>query len=287
LRVWDTDRWAAEPTRISNGNYFDPTRHRVFYLNADTFAAVDYGTRVMKHGHAKELAQFKTVPREVARAGELAWFGEDIIYNTRTTEQVVLPQDRRFHPELTRFAPDGRFVMQREEYVVDERLLDIVADKVVVPARAPAGYVPGFGFLHADWDGWDMRIHRIAPVSIPPDLLELWLQVAVRGELGANGNFSEWDEATWNRKRRELAARPKPVPDFPFPGQVVTNELHWLAEKYESSDASREIQLPLLDELVRRAEQLGDAAGAEHWRYEADRRGYRSPPAPMPREVTK
>jgi hypothetical protein len=287
FRLWETERWTADPVLLPTGTYFDPSRHWVRYLTADTFAAVGYDTRIMKHGRPEPLARFQTTPREVAARGDLAWLGEDVIADARTGEQFAPPQDRRFHPELARFAPDGRLVMQREEYVIDERLLDVAADKVVVPARAPAGYVPGFGFVAAQWDGWDVRVHRVARVPIPPDLLELWLQVAVRGELGPNGKFAEWDEPTWNRKRLELASRPRPVPDFPFPGHVVANELHWLEEKYDSSDAGRERQLPLLDELVRRSERAGDTAGAEHWRYEADRRGYRPPPAPAPREVNR
>ena len=106
-----------------------------------------------------------------------------------------------------------------------------------------------------------------------------------RGELGPGGKYAEWDEPTWDRRRAELAARPRPAAGLPFPGHVVADPLHWLADKYENSDGSRDVQLPLLDELVRQCEQTGDRNGAARWRHEIERRGYRPAEAPHPREA--
>jgi hypothetical protein len=58
---------------------------------------------------------------------------------------------------------------------------------------------------------------------VPPDVLELWVQVILRCELGPGDEIRRWDEPTWQRKRQELAARAKPTPHFPFPGRIVTD----------------------------------------------------------------
>ncbi len=54
------------------------------------------------------------------------------------------------------------------------------------------------------------------------------MQVAVGGELGPDGGFLLWDEATWEVKRKQLAAAKPPYPDFPFPGWVAAQPHHWL-----------------------------------------------------------
>jgi hypothetical protein len=95
-------------------------------------------------------------------------------------------------------------------------------------------------------------------------LLQLWAQVAVRGELDAVGQFVKWDEATWEKKRQELAAKPAPLPDFPFPGYVAVDKLHWLRQEYENaSDAEKP---RLAKQLLDRAEIIGDKTEAGRWR---------------------
>jgi hypothetical protein len=102
-------------------------------------------------------------------------------------------------------------------------------------------------------------------LNIPPDLLELWAQVAVRGHLDDEVVFVPWDESTWEQKREELAARPAPWPDFPFPGYVATDRLHWLrAEFTNATDDAR--KATLATELLKRAEDAGDNAEAVRWR---------------------
>jgi hypothetical protein len=101
-------------------------------------------------------------------------------------------------------------------------------------------------------------------LNIPPDLLELWAQVAVRGHLDDEGAFVKWDEATWERKRQELAARPAPWPDFPFPGYVAVDRLHWL--RAECADADEADKRRLAHQLLERAEAAGDKSEAVRWR---------------------
>jgi len=75
-------------------------------------------------------------------------------------------------------------------------------------------------------------------LDISPDLIDLWAQVVARGELDDGGNFTKWDEPTWEKKREELAAIPSPYPDFPFPGHVAIDRLHWLRQEFEGANAA-------------------------------------------------
>ena len=80
----------------------------------------------------------------------------------------------------------------------------------------------------------------------------------------SEGRFVKWDEPTWEKKRQELAAKPAPYADFPFPGHVATDRLHWLRQEYESA---RVADKPgLAKQLLDRAEAVGDKAEAVRWR---------------------
>lgn len=114
-----------------------------------------------------------------------------------------------------------------------------------------------------------------------PKVLQLWTQVAVRGELGPDREFVKWDEPTWEKKRQELAAAKPPDPDFPFPGYVATDKLHWLRAEYEAADEKDKLRWAT--ELLQRAEKNGDTNEAVRWRAEVARRTHEL--APPPREA--
>ena len=108
------------------------------------------------------------------------------------------------------------------------------------------------------------RLPRPDQLNISPQILELWARVAARGHLDDAGSFTKWDEPTWEQKRQELAAKPAPIPDFPFPGQVAVDRLHWLRQEYENaSDAEKP---RLARQLLDRAEAAGDKIEAVRWR---------------------
>ena len=107
-------------------------------------------------------------------------------------------------------------------------------------------------------------------IALEQVLLELWAQVALRGELGPQGEFVKWDEPAWEKKRQELAALPAPKTDFPFPGRVATDRLHWLRSEFTAAVADAD-KLRLATELLRRAEATGDHAEALRWRAEKNR----------------
>jgi hypothetical protein len=128
-------------------------------------------------------------------------------------------------------------------------------------------YKPSTGWTgHGGW--WEPSIpYRLPPTgrrNIPPDLLELWVEVTVRGELNSDRFFVKWDEPTWEKKRQELAAQPASYPDFPSPGHVAVDRLHWLWKEYVNANETE--KPPLARQLLERAETAGDQAEANYWR---------------------
>lgn len=91
----------------------------------------------------------------------------------------------------------------------------------------------------------------------------------------------KWDEATWESKRQEFATAKQPYPDFPFPGYVATDKLHWLRAEFGEATTDAE-KLRLARELLSRAEAAGDTAEAVQWRAEVRTRVPEIAPAPRP-----
>jgi hypothetical protein len=226
----------------------------------------------------------------LAQAGDLAHDGCGHVYDTRSWQRLLPPPGRKFHPDLAHFAPDGRFVravINAVQVVIDTR-----TDKAL-PTPYDWHNLPGSGMIATTTSNHSTTIRLIppAPLDIPPNmfdpaaaataadmqkyldasrlafpanLLELWAQVAVRGELGPEGQFLKWDEPIWEQKRQQLAAVPAPHPDLPFPGYVATDRLHWLRAEYEA--AADKDKVRLANELLGRAESAGDKIEAVRWR---------------------
>jgi serine/threonine protein kinase len=236
----------------------------------------------------------------IVRSGSTLYIGNGILYNYEKFTRLHPPIGRQFHPDVSRCSLYGRFVPAIADGAYG--LIDPVVDKRFVGLNHDS-YIPlpGFGLVTASrsfvingardtgqpYDTFTPTndvIIRLVPtdrLGIPSLLLELWAQVAVRGELGPAGEFVKWNEETWEKKRQELAAVPPPYPDFPFPGYVATDKLHWLRAEYEA--AAEKDKLPLATELLRRAEASGDKAEAVRWR--AERAKYVREVAPLPRAV--
>ena len=104
-----------------------------------------------------------------------------------------------------------------------------------------------------------------AALEEPPQRVQ---DVAVRGEIGGDGEFAKWDEETWERKRQQLDEQPMPWPDFPFPGSVATDRLHWLRQELKNAAerADREKSEHLLKRIIDRTEAAGDSSAAARWR---------------------
>ncbi len=241
----------------------------------------DAGWFIYRLGHNEPIAKFPGAaiePDSLARAGNLVHGGNGWVSDVRTWQRFLPPPGRKFHPDLARFAPDGRFVAAAINS--NPVLIDTQTDKAL-QTQYDWHSVPAQGIIavqHADHLATIRLLPPVSKLDLPPDLLELWAQVAVRGELDGEGRFIKWDEATWEKKRQELAAKPAPYPDFPFPGHVAADRLHWLRQEYL---AAREADKPrLAKQLLARAEAAGDRAEAVRWRALVAPK----PAAPKPKE---
>jgi hypothetical protein len=208
-----------------------------------------------------------------------------VVLDTKNWQPLQPPEGFRFHPSLSRFAADGRFVIGTNAggQPYGDAIIDTRADRMFSTGKQDFGFLAGTGLVTVgsigySWQQGIILIPTEALTDIPADLLQLWLQVAVRGELGPDGSFIAWDEPTWERHRKELAARPAPRADVPFPGYLATDTLHWLRQEFESKESDTD-RLPLAEELLRRAEGLNDGTEATIWRNElAEIRNRLTPP---------
>ena len=233
---------------------------------------------VYRYGQKEPVGEFvsgkSSLPGLSARVGHIAHGGDGQVYDLQTWQRLLPPPGRRFHPDLSRFSPDGRFVsaFPSSGLMGESVLIDLRTDKQF-PVAGQWHKMPGYGLVadlsRVTWGPVDnSEIQFLPPADrlnmFPRDLLELWAQVAVRGNLDEHGAFVPWDEATWEKKRQELAAKPAPIPDFPFPGYVATDKLHWLRQEY--ANAKDAASPTLAAKLLARAEAMGDKAEAVRWR---------------------
>jgi tetratricopeptide (TPR) repeat protein len=174
------------------------------------------------------------------------------------------PKGRKYHPDLTRFAPDGRFLACG---------IDTATEKTI-PAIGPfwmRAHIdkPRNGWVDVESSGPQLPLLRLPPpdrMNIPPRLLELWAQVAARGQMDDEGGFVKWDEPTWEKKRQELAEGPAPYPDFPFPGHLAVDRIYWLRQEFENAnDVDNAGKRRLAQQLLDRANVAGDKAEAARW----------------------
>lgn len=263
MHLWDTSSWK----RLSITGPFASTEASSlnFSLIDDDRILADRGTTtwICRAGSTTPIAEVPGSPNRIA--GNRAWFSPEIVFDASTWQRLRPPPGRKYHPDLARFSADGRF-LQIFTGLDEEDFIDTVTEKKIhLPSRNGFwNYQTGLG-----WFAWlssemstPLRLPPTDRLNLPPELLELWVQVAVRGELDGDGTFVPWKEPTWEKKRQELAAKPAPYPDFPFPGRVAQDRSHWLRQEYETTGKP----LTLARQLLDRAVANGDQAEANHWR---------------------
>ena len=269
LHVWETDTWReGTPVRVPTnelpvlGGFKFWTDDLVSIEEKDWLGGPEK-VRIYRHGQPNPFFEIKEVTcTPLLPSGEYLLTNENQVYDTKTGKRLVPPPGRKFHPSIAKFATDGRFVLSKYD------LIDTRTDKSCSFSSGLnniAGRGPIVGIQN--WHDGAIEIRPLpmaALKDIPADLLELWAQVAVRGELGPDGAFVPWNEPTWEKKRQELAARPVPRVDVPFPGHVATSRLHWLQQEYRTAKDDEKPRLA--QELLRLAEALGDRTEASRWR---------------------
>ncbi len=267
VHFWDTTSWQLLSTT-------GPFQHgeNGEYDNADFQLITDdiwiWGEQIFRAGTATPIAKLPGSSLRFLREVVLLDSGQ--LFETQTWRRRQPPKGRKYHPEIIRFAPDGRFVPVKNDRG-EFQFLDTATEETSFTGSFPSFYQARLGWVGRLVCPYDNNsegyLHRLPPpdqLDIPPDLLELWAQVAVRGQLDDEGAFVKWDEPTWEKKRQELAAKPAPYPDFPFPGHVAGDRLHWLRQEYGNAiDADKP---RLAKQLLDRAEAVGDKAQAVRWR---------------------
>ncbi len=171
--------------------------------------------------------------------GTLAALDADSLYEARGGPRLLLPQGRKFHPELRRFAEDGRYAVF-PKFVADlatEKKIRFEGD--ISPIKNPDGWI-------AVTPNKEINYLRKSDTSLSADVLERWCQVIARGRLDVGERFSKFDETTWERLRQELAASLETIPNAQILRSAVTDRLYWLRREIEGSSDP----IPLLDRLV-------------------------------------
>ena len=85
-------------------------------------------------------------------------------------------------------------------------------------------------------------------------------------QLNDQAEFVQWTEPEWENKRKDLAAISPPIKDFPFPGYVASDKLHWLRAEYHATTDDEAKKESLARDLLERAQTLGDKNEAARWR---------------------
>jgi serine/threonine protein kinase len=254
---------------------------------------------VLRCGRAEPLVRLPTAMTNVACIGDLLHIGGGRIVDLQSGRRLQPPSGLIFHPDIAKFAKDGRFALSGDAY---KTLIDTRTGKqCTLPGRFATrmGSMPGVGVLFNDFGTWwpaswtlpgfrfgvELALLPAANrLDIEPELLELWLQLAVRGEIGARGEFVAWNEQTWDGKQKQLAQCPIPWDDFPFPGHVAVDRLHWLRTEFEEvmERQDREASFRLAQQLIDRTEAAGNKAQAANWR-EALKNASALPGKPAPK----
>ena len=192
-----------------------------------------------------------------------------VLVNATTLQRLKPPHGRKYHPELAKLAPDGRFWQK----------LDTVTEKDL-PSSIEGTHFPGFGRVMfryfgnggADepnrWQFFDEAELRILPdakrLDFPPELVELWAEIVVGGQLTPEGTFQPWDQPTWATKQMQLAAMKPPYPDFPFPGWAATEPNLWY--RIRANQLKAGVERDKLIEQWRRTQPPRPDLGPDTWR---------------------
>jgi serine/threonine protein kinase/WD40 repeat protein len=276
IRIWNTDTWKID---CAISDLFGSTE----FITDDLMKGeYEWSVSVRRCGEESPLDFFVNGPVSGSALLNLVFIGDGRIYDGKTWQKKQPPAGHKYHPDLAKFALDGRFVPAESDGV--NVLIDTLTEKHFPTGDSkyervlsPFANVPGFGLVAtakkycsnirgfgAESYGVDIHLIPTSNPDLPPELLELWAQVAVRGELSDEGRFVAWDEPTWEQKRQELAAAPAPNSALPFPGYVAADKLHWLRQEYQgASDADKP---RLAAQLLDRAEAAGDKVEAVRWR---------------------
>ena len=286
-RLWEPNPWHIVPEpnldRMSENETVEFVNDSVLHISHTDFLTGDGITSAQTSWRHVRIG----LVGDIKPHGSFSFNGKlyssgNLFYDGKTLARLIGIGERRYPDSFGKYASDDRFLLFNGRSIIDsgsEKRIELGESWETLEEPC---FLPGLGTI-----GFAKSEVRILPapefLKISPAILQLWANVAARGELSEMGEFMTWDEQTWERKRQELAAIPPPYKDFPFPGYVVTDKLHWLRKEFES--ATEKDKPRLLNELLSKAEAIGDKNEAVRWRRE--RAKYTPKPTPMPVESKK
>ncbi len=274
VELWDTVSWKSRS--VSGpfaGEGVNDWNRRIRLLTEDLFALgydLDFlgPTILVRASATSPVAVLREQIIRVNMDRALVMVQSAQLFETRNWRRVQPPKGRRYHPDVALCAPDGRFAVICVGYEpTTEIFVDSVTDKTFESTGESSWtYVPGAGRSSSRTHGKTVWVQRLPPpdhLDISPDLIELWAQVVVCGELDDGGGFTKWDEPSWEKKRQELAAVPAPYPDFSFPGHAANDRLHWLRQEFENANGADKPRFA--QQLLERADAVGDKSEGARW----------------------
>ncbi len=235
MRWWNTDEWRLQQETVWGD--LVPGLARVVFVQVDKWPSGDvlivqerketpYGTSggnaVVVRNLPKPIMGKNNNTVRVSPNGLLAAFDVNEIYDTRDGQRLSLPAGRKFHPELSKFSEDDRYAVFPPNFVAD-----LATEKKI-----------GFNS--------ESRLLTKQNASLNADLLQKWCRIITRGKLDQDGRYSEFDEATWENQRQELAHDLDANPDASVLRSAVSDRLYWLREEIKQS----KYPLPLYDRLI-------------------------------------
>ncbi len=272
VNFWDTTSWQLSSVA---GPYYEGlfSNSDIHFIADDMLvlyepaaADVQAGLWILQPPTPCPIARFNGSP--YVFRGEQVVLNSGQIFNTRTGVRLHPPKGRKYHPDLSQFAPDGRFLRNGID-TLTEKTIPAMGLAIKEPKKLMGSYIgePANGWVAVDrqWEGLQFPIRRLQTpdrLNIPPHLLELWAQVATRGNVDDEGAFVKWDEPTWEKKRQELAESPAPYPDFPFPGRLAVDRSYWLRQELNATNVDRP---RVAKQLLERANAAGDESEARCW----------------------
>jgi serine/threonine protein kinase len=175
-----------------------------------------------------------------------------LVYDAETGQRLAPPRGRKFHPELSQLAADGRFTL------TDDYIVDLAADRKIIAASSREHFIVAryvetletWVTLESRLPTWQIGqriVLRKSDARLSADLLDKWSEVITRGKLDDSGRFSKFDESSWEKARQELAQLLASRPDARSLRSAVTDHLYWLRREIKDT---LPVNLSLYDRLI-------------------------------------
>ena len=204
VHFWDTTSWQLLSTTgpFQHGENGDD--------NADFQLITDdiwiWGEQIFRTGTATPIAKLPGSSLRFLREVVLLDSGQ--LFETQTWRRRQPPKGRKYHPEIIRFAPDGRFVPVKNDRG-EFQFLDTATEETSFTGSFPASTRRGSD----GWEDWSVPTTTIPKATCTACRHRInWTfhltssNSGPRSRSGVNSttreNFVKWDEPTWEKNGR-------------------------------------------------------------------------------------